>query len=1210
MKNSEMNYKKNVLSEESYIIDKDLHYAIVEGCSSCEDNFHVLMIRFLNKEEKSLVYNYMIYPKIFVYTYWYFLCYRPLFVRGIYSDVGQLLTIFDGSLVGENQIKNNLLITKEYADATIEIIKNSFYPITSKQIFDIINRLFYIGDIHSINILIDYALNKNHYKFAENLLNTVEGKDVILKCINPGQDSISINIINGCVFVVSDMVKFIKSIKDLGYNINAGPQSQRGRVSNMNNSLSQLDFEYRKSLYNHNNYHINVGNIDKRHLIDRDRFSFKNIHMNIGSVRWYSTKNDKVVNGKEKTLKGNIDYLSTCFTELITLFQTRQRNIDLQLDIEKYLFELKNAYSNSINKSNINFDQKSCKFIMGKTEDLIRILKRDYSEVGSNYGNAKWPFIRNLRLTSEIVNELTPSFVGNAAITYLLTILTREKMGKNFGMKSIAYEMDYLLEEGDEDVEDIEDIKLGYKPIREMFCYTQFGDILFDRYKYILYRNDFRNKSYNFGEWCNLEDVKKNFDRFKGIDTLTGLGGNILFILTQPPLSLIRISTIKTGFKKASRVLCIEDEFSKTMLKENVTSLPYKLPMIVKPKLYELKDGILSYGGYLLNGDAYVEDLFIKKPLYNISTKVEEPESVLQMVNAMSTVPYTINIETLDYIVKFGKSKGIILDYDRDVLPFINKDVNKFKSMLSKYSLQNIILEIGQVYSLVDEIYFPVRLDNRTRVYVDTEYFNYQSTDLAKALLLFSNYDYIYKHDDIAIKYFKSFGAVLFGGGNSRKSLNKRVDWVDANSEELLNFMNNDIISRAKDKASFVSFCFEYKRFISFMNDMNRSKFETRLPIQIDASCNGYQHLSLLTRDKKGLKYLNLNKSSFNDDPHDLYSLIVSKIRELISIDLDKGNYSSESVKESLIKILSINFTREELKNSIMTFAYNARSRTMAYYLSDKMDAKIIEGKIPNPDKNGEMKSVSQKLFYLPHSSNGVEKVNGLDWKELCLIISYLKRAVGEYIPKMNELNNYMKTLVDICVKFGIPLPRKLPTGAIINESYIESKIQKSTPIAFLNKTKYTFKVPIIDENGNIVYSKRKMSTAIMPNVVHSLDASAIALLLDFLKSSTNDFDTNNINNIYTVHDCFAMTSNNIKRLVECLKNTYIKIYSDNVYLLEMDKYVRNHIEQSLNTVFNEKGDKFKNPKTGRYIKYPNVHDVINTKISVQNVRRSSNLLI
>ena len=80
---------------------------------------------------------------------------------------------------------------------------------------------------------------------------------------------------------------------------------------------------------------------------------------------------------------------------------------------------------------------------MDKTEELKRILERDYSEVDSNYGNPKWSFYRNLRLTSEIVHKLGANNIANIAITYFLTLLTMEKLGKNFGLKSILYEVDY-----------------------------------------------------------------------------------------------------------------------------------------------------------------------------------------------------------------------------------------------------------------------------------------------------------------------------------------------------------------------------------------------------------------------------------------------------------------------------------------------------------------------------------------------------------------------------------------------------------------------------------------------------------------------------------------------------------------------------------------------------------------------------------------------
>jgi DNA-directed RNA polymerase len=84
---------------------------------------------------------------------------------------------------------------------------------------------------------------------------------------------------------------------------------------------------------------------------------------------------------------------------------------------------------------------------------------------------------------------------------------------------------------------------------------------------------------------------------------------------------------------------------------------------------------------------------------------------------------------------------------------------------------------------------------------------------------------------------------------------------VDDNMEKLIKFENGELINQAEKKLLFVAFCFEYKRFLASLNN-EKDYFETYLPIQLDATCNGYQHLSLLSLDHNLAKELNLTKSS------------------------------------------------------------------------------------------------------------------------------------------------------------------------------------------------------------------------------------------------------------------------------------------------------------------------------------------------------------
>jgi DNA-directed RNA polymerase len=69
----------------------------------------------------------------------------------------------------------------------------------------------------------------------------------------------------------------------------------------------------------------------------------------------------------------------------------------------------------------------------------------------------------------------------------------------------------------------------------------------------------------------------------------------------------------------------------------------------------------------------------------------------------------------------------------------------ELSSFLSKKDLQENILGVAEIFSHVHEFFLPTRLDFRGRLYCISEFLTYQSTELAKALLLFSNSERVYK---------------------------------------------------------------------------------------------------------------------------------------------------------------------------------------------------------------------------------------------------------------------------------------------------------------------------------------------------------------------------------------------------------------------------------------------------------------------------------
>ena len=455
-----------------------------------------------------------------------------------------------------------------------------------------------------------------------------------------------------------------------------------------------------------------------------------------------------------------------------------------------------------------------------------------------------------------------------------------------------------------------------------------------------------------------------------------------------------------------------------------------------------------------------------------------------------------------------------------------------------------------------------------------TEYLNYQGSELAKSLLLFSKGEKVYKTDIESINFLKIFGANCFGNKLDKASFVDRIKWVEDNIENIKKFDNGILISKSENKLLFISFCFEFNNYLNSLRE-NLPYFITHLPVQLDASCNGFQHLTFLIGDLALSEELNLSKSNWTETPKDFYSFIALKVKEFFNKELYNNKDLSIEEFESYKKLANLDIYRALYKKVIMTWPYNVSSYSMTNYFKEEFN--FIE-----KDKY---------MFKFD---------NNIIFKEIDFQI--LRKALISVLlndfPRLKSFINYLKDIAKISNELEIQIPWILPTGLIVQQQYYAKKKIKVKPYIY-SKDLLTLNIPIKTK-----FNTQKQIRAFMPNLVHSLDAATLSLLIDIF------FKENKYQNFYSVHDCFAVTCNNVTSIYKILKAVYAAIYSKEPYLKELHEYFLKNIEKLYGSnSYNSKENTitiFKNNEY-KFIKYPDIKKVIN--IHSINIEESSYLI-
>ena len=420
-------------------------------------------------------------------------------------------------------------------------------------------------------------------------------------------------------------------------------------------------------------------------------------------------------------------------------------------------------------------------------------------------------------------------------------------------------------------------------------------------------------------------------------------------------------------------------------------------------------------------------------------------------------------------------------------------------------------LEMASEYLEFDRFYFIWQNDFRTRKYPLSVFLQPQAAEWGKSLLMFANGVEIKNPEDA--RWLAIHGANVFG--NDKLSLNDRINWAYGYSDSALLVASSptehyELWSDADKPFLFLAWCFEWAAYTKALEQ--GETFFTHLPCAADGTSNGIQHLSAILRDERGGRSVNLTPSI---GPQDIYGEVAldtkQKLADFIAACEEKEIYqlSDKELRELdyAKKWLEFGISRKMTKRPTMIIPYAGTQQACRVYVEEAYKEYLEDGVAPAFDNADVMRAV---IF----------------------LTKQIWDAIGTVIQASKSVMQFIQKIAGLYGSVGVPMEWTTPTGALVRPLYFDKKEQNISTVIQGHVHRYKVISNIEDK-----LDTRKMRTASAPNLIHSMDASALTLTV----ITANEVD--GITDFAMVHDSFATHSPNMPILSSVLRECFVEIY-------------------------------------------------------------------
>ena len=504
-------------------------------------------------------------------------------------------------------------------------------------------------------------------------------------------------------------------------------------------------------------------------------------------------------------------------------------------------------------------------------------------------------------------------------------------------------------------------------------------------------------------------------------------------------------------------------------------------------------------------------------------------------LNKCNQVGWRINQEVWEVYKYYLNCDKNICDYNpfkhRRMDPQTKKERQISQSHEIRSRLISKIAEMNQSRTF----YNLYNLDFRGRIYPNTQFLNEQSNDSARGLLQFSEGIPIGK----GLNRFMVYGSQCYG--SNMQTTDERIQELKGMDRDILAIANdpysNTSWMRADKPFCWLAWCFEYRRYKKY------PALKSHLPIYCDGSCNGSQHLSALSLDETIGKLVNLTN---NERPEDLYSYVSDELwKELVKLqekltqeDIDKFESlwaEGREMKERYEKLLR-DGDKEEA-NEVWKDIEEYRAETRE--LRDKLFP-VYWNMINN--HNLRRKVVKRPAMTLAYAATpyGFGKQIYDDTRGLSDHLDQIEPVWAFKLGRLlhetchnclkgpAELLRIFKILADYnnennkCISWHAPV-----TNFQVSQSYYKYQRKRLKLKHGRREVQLYYRVPNKDK-----VDKRRQSNGTPPNLVHSLDAAHMSMVI-----------TNAPFDVACVHDSFGCHAANADELHRIIREQFINIY-------------------------------------------------------------------